>query len=74
MGITSRGGKALMIYVLYIKNHFDKKWHLVKGFSQFRSELYGWLENNWIQFRGGKVPVIEAEIYYQRKVEKEDFS
>lgn len=63
-----------MIYVLYIKDHFNKKWHKVKGFSQFKSELYAWLEVNWIQFQGGKVPVIEAEVYYRSKVEKEDFN
>ena len=62
------------MYILYIKDHFNKEWHLVRAWSQFKSELYGWLEVNWRQFQGGKVPVVEAEVYYLDKIKKGDFS
>jgi len=61
------------LYVLYIKNHFDKTWHLLIGVSMFRSDLYGWLENNWKQYRNGKVPVVESEYYYAKRVRNNDF-
>lgn len=64
----------ILLYVLYIKDHFDKSWHKIIAFSQFKSELYAWLEVNWRQRRGGKVPVIEAEVYYRDKVKKGEYA
>ena len=64
----------ILMYVLYIKNHFDKSWHKVIAFSQFKSELEAWLEVNWVQYRGGKVPVIEFEDYYRDKVKKGEYA
>lgn len=62
-----------LMYVLYIKNHFDESWHKLIAFSQFKSELYAWLENNWRQYKNGKVPVIEADVYYRSKVKAKKF-
>ena len=63
-----------LMYVLYIKNHFDESWHELIGFSQFQSELYAWLEVNWRQYRNGKVPVVESEYHYKSKVEEGKFA
>ena len=64
----------ILLYVLYIKDHFNKEWYEIKAFSQHRSELYAWIEANWIQYRNGKVPIVEFEGYFYRRYEKGDFS
>ena len=56
------------MYILYLINHFDMKYMKIIAFSQFKSELEGWLEVNWIQYRDGIVPVIEHEVYFKDRI------